>query len=93
MENSIGGLRTMAGGSGQGGYTLSSGDTLGQYRIIHPLGRGGMGEVYQVQHETLGARHALKTILPDYAVSADFKERFLCEARLMSRLRHPKRGL
>ena len=33
----------------KGGYTLSPGDTLGQYKIIRPLGKGGMGEVYEVE--------------------------------------------
>ncbi len=30
--------------------TLAPGDTLGQYKIISLLGRGGMGEVYEVEH-------------------------------------------
>ena len=33
-------MKTLAGGSDKsGGYTLSSGDTLGQYKIVRPLGK------------------------------------------------------
>jgi hypothetical protein len=40
-ENSIGSDKTMTGDSASGGYTLSVGQTLGQYKIVRPLGRGG----------------------------------------------------
>jgi len=87
-ENSIGTDRTITGAAQSGGYTLSVGQTLGQYKIVRPLGRGGMGEVYEAEHTTLGGRRALKTILPQYAASETFRRRFLGEARLMNRLSH-----
>lgn len=50
--------------SGGDGYSFKVDDVLGQYRIVRPLGRGGMGEVYLVEHEILTTRYALK-LLPE----------------------------
>ena len=38
------------------------GERIGHYRVIAPLGAGGMGNVYEVVHERLGRRHALKVL-------------------------------
>ena len=55
--------------------TLSPGDLLGQYRIIRLLGRGGMGEVYEAEHTTLGLRYALKLLPQDFAARPGALER------------------
>jgi serine/threonine protein kinase len=39
------------------------GHKIGAYRIIRLLGKGGMGAVYEVEHEQLGVRYALKTFI------------------------------
>lgn len=69
-------------------YTLSPGQSLGQYRIIRPLGRGGMGEVYEAENAVSRKRVALK-VLPRAATGGTFVERFRIESRVMSDLRHP----
>ncbi len=59
-------------------------DSLGDYRVVAPLGRGGMGEVYHATHRRLGRPVALK-VLRDGGLS----RRFLNEARIQAGLRHP----
>ena len=79
-----------AGRDTPGGYTFSVDTMLGQYRIVRPLGRGGMGEVYEVEHITLGKRYALKLITPEFSRQGDAVRRFADEARVMAGLNHPR---
>ena len=89
MNGSIGDMETMGRQSdGPKGYTLAPGDVLGQYRIIRPLDRGGMGEVYEAENVVNRKRYALK-VLPRAATRGTFVERFRIESRVMSDLRHP----
>ena len=64
-------------------------ERIGAYRIVRPLGRGGMGAVYEVEHEKLGVHYALKTFTLDHGHVDLLKERFLAEGRVLARLRHP----
>jgi len=64
-------------------------DQIGAYRIVRPLGKGGMGAVYEVVHEKLGVHYALKTFTLDHGYVDLLKERFLAEGRVLARLRHP----
>ena len=89
MDLSIGDMETLgAWAEGPKGYTLAPGEVLGQYRIIRPLGRGGMGEVYEAENTVNRKRVALK-VLPKAATGGAFVERFRIESRVMSDLRHP----
>lgn len=60
----------------------------GRYQIEHKLGQGGMGAVYRATHLESGMPVALKVVLP-HAGRPRLTPRFLREARLAARLRHP----
>ncbi len=69
--------------------SLCDGDNLGPYRIIKPIGRGGMATVYKAHHAALDRYVAIK-VLPDFfAEDASFLDRFRQEAQSAARLRHP----
>ena len=72
------------------GRELAEGDRVGHYRIVAPIGAGGMGDVYEAVHEGLGRRHALK-VLARRAQEKDrmYVDRFVREAQAVARLRHP----
>jgi serine/threonine protein kinase len=59
---------------------------LGQYRILAPLGRGGMGVVYRAEDTMLGREVAIKF---RSAANPDARRRFVREARLAAGLSHP----
>lgn len=68
---------------------LAAGDRLGPYRILSPIGTGGMGEVYKARDERLDRLVALK-ILPEHiARREDLCARFEREARIVASLNHP----
>src|SRR5262249_32158788 len=61
---------------------------LGQYRLIAPLGAGGMGEVYLAEHRMLKRPCAIKLIHPDQAGDPHVLARFEREVRMTARLSH-----
>jgi serine/threonine protein kinase len=63
--------------------------TLGPYRIVRHVGRGGMGTVHEAVDTALGRRVALKLILPELADDPDFRARFVREARAQASLDSP----
>ncbi len=64
------------------------GITLGNYRILAPLGQGGMARVYRAHQENLDREVAVKVLPPWYAADRSFVERFNLEAKLVARLSH-----
>jgi serine/threonine protein kinase/predicted ATPase len=65
-----------------------AGTSLGRYRLIRLIGRGGMGEVYEAEHEALGRRAAVKVLARRYAQLPEFRTRFIREGRAACRIRH-----
>ena len=60
----------------------------GKYRVERHLGQGGMGAVYEVFHEVLQARFAVKVLTLDIEDDSEVVKRFIREARIASGLRH-----
>lgn len=71
------------------GWELTAGQAFGEYRIGRPLGRGGMGAVYEAEQISLERTVALKVITPQLSSDPDFLEMFREEARLAAALDHP----
>ncbi len=65
------------------------GVTLGNYKILAPLGQGGMARVYRARQENLDREVAVKVLPPWFATDRNFVERFQLEAKLVARLSHP----
>ncbi|MBX7080811.1 MAG: serine/threonine protein kinase, partial [Nannocystaceae bacterium] len=59
-----------------------------RYRLLAPLGRGGMGEVWEAQHVGIGRTVAIKVVAAELA-DPELCERLQREARLVGRLAHP----
>lgn len=68
---------------------LASGDVFAGFQIIRPLGFGGMGEVYLVQHPRLPRQDALKILPAAMSPDREFRARFNREAELVAGLYNP----
>ena len=65
------------------------GESLGPYKLIEPLGAGGMGEVYLGEDTRLGRKVAIKVLPPEFASDPERLARFEQEARAAAALNHP----
>src|SRR5258707_14874564 len=71
MRNSLGGEQV-----------VKVGDVIeGRYRILRPLGEGGMGTVFLAEHALIKRRVAIKILHPEFAADADGIEGVINEAR------------
>lgn len=64
--------------------SLSSGDRVGLYEIVGPLGAGGTGEVYRARDTKPGREVAIKVLPADVGQDAGRLARFKREAQLRS---------
>jgi len=69
--------------------SLDTGDRLGRYAILAPIGAGGMGEVYRARDTELERDVAIKVLPEAVSQNPDRLERFRREAKAVARLSHP----
>lgn len=70
-------------------HRVSAGERVLQYRILRPLGKGGMGEVFLAEDTILQRKVALKFLSSDLAPDATARKLLLREARAAAGLDHP----
>lgn len=66
-----------------------TGTTMGQYRVIERIGRGGMAEVYKGTHLKLGSLVAIKVLYSHLSDEEGFLARFEREAQSVAAMQHP----
>ncbi|HZZ82624.1 MAG TPA: serine/threonine-protein kinase [Gemmataceae bacterium] len=65
-----------------------TGQVLGEFRLMHRIGRGGMGQVYLAEQTTLKRKVALKVLNPELAANERSLRRFTAEAENVARATH-----
>lgn len=79
------GLKVLAAGD----ETSLTGQTIGSYKLLRMLGRGGMGEVYLAEDTRLKRQVALKFLAPRLVGDQWAKRQLTKEAQAVARLDHP----
>jgi tRNA A-37 threonylcarbamoyl transferase component Bud32 len=65
------------------------GKRVGNYVIVRRLGAGGMATVYLAEHPEIGRQVAIKILQTTLLGQGHAAERFLAEARIVTRIEHP----
>ena len=69
--------------------SLAAGTRLGPYKVVEPIGKGGMGEVYRARDTKLERDVAIKVLPEEFAKDKERLARFEREAKLLASLNHP----
>ena len=64
------------------------GRTVGSYKLVRQLGKGGMGAVYMGEHPAIGSKVAVKFLHPQYAQIEEVVTRFFNEAKAVNLIKH-----
>jgi len=70
------------------GCPVGAPKAIGDFEIVRPIGRGGMGVVYEAEQVSMRRRVALKVLSPGFTSSAKAVRRFRREAQAAGRLQH-----
>lgn len=65
------------------------GQVIQNYRIVSNIGEGGMGNIFLASHVSLERSAAIKQLHYELTNNADFKQRFINEAKILAQLNHP----
>ena len=68
---------------------LTAGTVVGEYRIEHKLGEGGMATVYSAFHPIIHKRVAIKVLNAEFSTDEQAVERFVLEAQAVNLIHHP----
>src|SRR6266568_1311289 len=69
--------------------SVTPGSSLGPYRIVEQIGRGGMATVYKAYQPSLSRHVAIKVLPAFFVEDPNFLERFRQEAKAVASLDHP----
>ena len=77
--------------SEDGGVGVLAGRTVGRYRLLLPIGAGGMAQVWAAKPQSGGLARtvAMKLVLPEYSSDPEYGRMFVDEAMVASAIRHP----
>lgn len=87
LRASFGALRALGFAGGEAAPLWP--ERLGDFRIVEPIGGGGMGVVFRAQQLSLGREVALKLLRPEQQHFTLARERFRREAEAIAALDHP----
>jgi serine/threonine-protein kinase len=87
-----GAVAAAAGLVSDAGNSTLTGQRIGAYQVLAPIGAGGMGEVYRARDTRLGRDVAIKILPREFTSNPDRLARFEREARVLASLNHPHVG-